>query len=46
LRHALVNDGGEIDVIGVTPAIRAAPTTCDLPDNITVIDAHGRGWPG
>lgn len=46
LLRRLVNDGGKIDVIGVTPAIRAALTACDLPDNITVIDAHGRGWPG
>ena len=46
LLRRLVNDEGKIDVIGVTPAIRAALTAFDLPDNITVIDAHGRRWPG
>jgi ABC-type transporter Mla MlaB component len=46
LLRRLVNDKGKIDVIGVTPALRAALIAYDLPDNITVIDAHGRRWPG
>jgi hypothetical protein len=45
LLRRLVNERGEIDVIGVTPALRAALTAFDLPGNMTVIDVHGRRWP-
>jgi hypothetical protein len=45
LLRRLVNERGKIDVIGVTPALRAALTAFDLPGNMTVIDVHGRRWP-
>jgi hypothetical protein len=35
----------EIVVTGITPALAAAMTAYDLPQNVTFVDARGRRWP-
>jgi hypothetical protein len=35
----------EIVVVGVAPALAAAMTAYDLPQNVTLVDTRGRRWP-
>jgi hypothetical protein len=45
LLRRIASPNMEIVVVGVAPALAAAMTAYDLPQNVTLVDTRGRRWP-